>query len=651
MEPVEVLKLLGIGWGVYELYPNPTNQRAFASAIERLAPLQDQVTVFEIGAGKITCEGEVVELAQGGSERLALRLFIHEVEWLRIVGQPSAAELSEFFRLLAGDEAEMRQDGGIEAVLRGKQVDSLFVTQRGVLVEALENPWEVTDRSEEADTGDGGVQAVNVVRMVQSGASAESIADALIAGAGEDPEVIADAFCEAYRTIYPAQDEPGAPDDESVPQLLAAAYRVGSKRRPPVDTFAEAFFLLPEEARAQVLTDFLINRDEGLHGLLLDQFAGLELADLGSKLDGAAFAELEAYVRDVVDTDLGTADELLPLVSSARDVSGARQSAAERIRAMIKGIGSLGGSSGGLAGELREELKSHEEMGLYVLTTLIEVEERSSRLSPLLAAWCDRIGQFVRAGDFDAATSQLGAGRKGATTQHKTELLEEALGEFVESEIELLIDSFQNEEQRPALVELLAGFGEPTTARLMQRLAQEESPVARRALIGILAGVAAVHPAPMARFFTAEQWYVVRNAVTVATKIGGTRWVGRIRPLTAHEDYRVVVESLRALASIAPQEATTELIGSLSHSNDRVVETALLLLRASNATNLEEELVAAMLNRRMDRARPEIAEVLFNLDTPGALRALEDMARHPLLIASHRRAARRAARTVLGSAA
>ena len=198
-------------------------------------------------------------------------------------------------------------------------------------------------------------------------------------------------------------------------------------------------------------------------------------------------------MRDVVDTDLGTADELLPLVSSARDVSGARQLAAERIRTMIKGIGSLGGSSGGLAGRLREELKGHEEMGLYVLTTLMEVEERSSRLSHLLEAWCERIGQFVRAGDFDAAATQLGAGRKGATTQHKTELLEEALGEFVVSEIELLVDSFQNEEQRPALVELLAGFGEPTTARLMQRLAQEESPVARRALIGILAGVAAVY--------------------------------------------------------------------------------------------------------------------------------------------------------------
>ena len=82
MEPVEVLKLLGIGWGVYELYPDPINQPAFASAIKRLEPLRDRVMVFEIGAGNITCDGEVVELSQGGVERLALRLFVHEVEWL-----------------------------------------------------------------------------------------------------------------------------------------------------------------------------------------------------------------------------------------------------------------------------------------------------------------------------------------------------------------------------------------------------------------------------------------------------------------------------------------------------------------------------------------------------------------------------------------
>ena len=491
-----------------------------------------------------------------------------------------------------------------------------------------------------------------LARMVQAGASAADVADALVSEAGYDSTAIAGAFCDAYRTIYPAADEASAPDKESVPHLLAAAYGAGPRRKPPVDTFAEAFFLIPEDARAQVLPDFLANRDEGLHGLLLDQFAGMELADLAPQLDEAAFAELEAYIRDVVDTDLGTADELFPLVSSARDVQGARMSAAERIRTMIEGIGNLGGSSGGLAGQLRAELALGEEKGLYVLTTLLEVEDRTNRLRRVLEAWCERIGELIRDAEFDIATVQIDAAWRGVTAQYKVEFMEEMLAEFVGTECQLLIDTFQLDEHRDQLIDLLGRFGERSAEQLMRQLAGEDSPTARHALIGILAGVAAIHPDPMDRFFAAEEWYVVRNAVTIASKVGGERWISRIQPLTAHEDHRVVVESLRALAAVAPERATGELVGCLTHDHERVVETAALLLRASSAHNLEETLVAAMLNKSMDpTARSEMAEVLFKLGTPGAMQALEGMARRPFLLTSHRRDARRAARSILASAA
>ncbi len=134
--------------------------------------------------------------------------------------------------------------------------------------------------------------------------------------------------------------------------------------------------------------------------------------------------------------------------------------------------------------------------------------------------------------------------------------------------------------------------------------------------------------------------------------MGGRRWVDRIKPLTAHPDHRVVVESLRALAGMSPEHSTAALVKSLTHENERVVETAGLLLRASSASNLEDTLVAAMLEKDMNAtARSEMAAVLFEMGSASAVKALEGMARRPFLLASHRRDARRAARSILASAA
>ena len=185
----------------------------------------------------------------------------------------------------------------------------------------------------------------------------------------------------------------------------------------------------------------------------------------------------------------------------------------------------------------------------------------------------------------------------------------------------------------------------------MERLSIEEDPAIRRVLIGLLVIVGGHHSRPIIGFFSDPQWFVVRNAVTIAGKVGGTEWVPHLEPLLAHSDHRVVVEAMRALAPMAPDIAVRGLVRNLAHAHDRVRETAFLLLKDSASPARQDELAVALTDRSMDGARSEIAELLFDIGTPAALGVLEQLASKPFLISPIRRDARRAAREVLRSAA
>lgn len=648
VDPGEVLTALGIAWGVHELYPNPTTQPAFTAAIDRLDGLEGTAVAFEIGAGAITCDGEPMNLSRGGTERLAVRLFVHEVEWLQVSGKPTAEELHLLFQLLGEEEGLRRDQGGIGEALQRERVYAISITQRGVLSEGLENPWEEVEGSAQHDGGDGGERVSKVARMIAAGASPQSVAEALMEEAEEDAASIAATYCNAYRAIYNPDQIEAAAREETVVQMLAA-YRQGPKTRPPVDTFAEAFFLIPQDAQARILTEFLENREEGLHGLLLDQFAGTDLAALAPLLEGDTYEQLVSYVRHVLDSDEGSAEELLPLVTAARDVKVARQTTADRIREMIDGIGGLGGATGGLAGQLRAELADRQGSGREVLATLFEIEDRADRFERLVEYWTRRIARHVRDGDFDAAAVELNTGRDASeVTADKEQVVDAALMELVRSDARTFVEAAQRPENRERVVELLGRFGAPSAAKLMDHLVVEEDPAVRRTLIGLLAGVCSQYPQALLPYFASEEWFVVRNAVSIAARVGGENWVPAIEPLCDHPDHRVVVEALRALTPMAPELATARLITALTHDSDRVRETAALLLATTTAANRDGALQEALLDPSLDGGRDEVAALLAEHGTEGSRRILEDIAKKPFLVRPHRRDARRAARLALG---
>ena len=203
VDPIELFDALGIGWGVYELYPNPATQQAFQSAVARLGVLADTSITYEIGAGTVSCDGEELEIQRGGTERLSLRLFVHEVEWLELIGAPTAQDLAQLFDLLAADEHSIRESGGIARALGGRDVWSVNVTQRGLMVEALEQPWEDREGDDDGTAGDDGGRAVNLARRISGGATPQAVAESLVEVAEGDSDRIAESFCDAYRVVYP----------------------------------------------------------------------------------------------------------------------------------------------------------------------------------------------------------------------------------------------------------------------------------------------------------------------------------------------------------------------------------------------------------------------------------------------------------------
>ncbi|MBT8203524.1 MAG: hypothetical protein HKN74_04900 [Acidimicrobiia bacterium] len=650
IDPVEIFDALGIGWGVHELYPNPVEQHAFQSAVGRLEGLAGSSITYEIGAGSVSCSGEALPIERGGTARLSLRLFVHEVEWLELVGAPAPDDLNQFFALLAADEETVRAGGGIAQKLQEADVWSVSVTQRGLLTELLEAPWEQRESDQEYDTGDGGSRATKLARMVASGAKPEEVAAALVEDNDGDPDQIAESFGAAYRVVYPDSDPAGG-GAETVPEMLTA-YRNAPRTRPPVDTFAEAFFLIPVEAQARILSDFLAHREEGLHSLLLDQFAGVELAELAPHLESDTFAELVRYARDVVESDTGSADELLPLVSAAREVKVARMSAAGRIREMIEGIGGLGGATGGLAGKLRAEIAGVDDLSIHVARSLLEIEERPDRMSRIVEAWGQRISDQVAAGTMERALRLARAGLVEADlSPSKRAAVEAGLVELLRSDFAVFNEAAHDPDRRAEMAELLGLFGQPAAIHLMERLSVEEDPATRRVLISLLVVVGGSFSDPIVRFFKAPEWYVVRNAVAIAGKIGGRKWVPHLGPLLSHADHRVVVETMRALAPLAPDEASAGLVRSLAHEHPRVRETALLLLKDSSSSARVDHLCDALLDPAMDEARDEIAELLFDIGTEQAIGALRQIARKPFIINATGRQARKSARLVLGRAA
>ena len=181
---------------------------------------------------------------------------------------------------------------------------------------------------------------------------------------------------------------------------------------------------------------------------------------------------------------------------------------------------------------------------------------------------------------------------------------------------------------------------------LIDLMATGDQPIKRQYLIEFLAEVARTDVRLLALHTEDPRWFVVRNVVIALTKSRNRHAYEPILAQVNHQDHRVRVEVLRALAAFEPEASLGVIAQALRDRNPVVRDMAVSLLRASPSVEVIG-LVAEALSS--SACKPEMDERLINVlvqrNDAEVVPTLEELARYrswKLTRASMRRAAQRA---------
>jgi len=639
-EAITVLNALSSAWSTFRLYPNPATQPAFAQALATIRSLESELPItFEIGVAGLTVSGEPLPYQHAGAEQLSRRLYLHSIEALTVEEPPTDREVIDLFGVIALDEDEAQQQGGVSALF---EEGSLRIFERRTLDEELEQ-----DGRGEGRGGDGAPERVSqLAALVEGGAEPEQVLDHLMAESGGDVDGISERYVEGFTEIHTLTGATGAPDS-SLPDMFLP-YMVDDIGASPTGTFVEVFFRLPAEARSKIFTSFVQDAAAGSARMFLDQFSGEELLDLATGLTPSDHEVLLVYARDAAEVDADHAAVLGPLLNSTSEVREARQATADYAARLLEEV-DLGIPIQGLADEIRTSLKpdSIDDYGRIVVRGLFATVERADRIKRLARIWAARVRARVMKGDYAGAISEVEAvQRDAAHGSTQKEAIAAALGRIVNAEF---VASLAETDDRAQQTKLLQALGTPATSRLIELLAAEEDAAARRSLLDLLAVLCKTNPRPLIAALGDDRWYVVRNVAMILGKTGHSSAVRHLKRQLNHEDERVRVEVLRALMPLAQDDAVDMLVAALADESKRVRYAATSMLKSADGASVDSRLAAVVDQGSASEAVVlSVVEALAGRDTPQAKEALEAIAGRRVSMSRSSRAVRNAARVALG---
>lgn len=632
----QILNALGSAYGTSLLYPNPEAQPAFVRALEILKLLSGAPMTFEVGPAVFLHEGEEIGKGRDAVEKLAKRLFIHDVEAVRLTGPPTGDHLIQLFELLERDEAEVAGEGGLTAQMVGAGITTIGVRLRGRLEHAV--------GGSEAE-GDGDV----------SGPIAASHRDGV------------PTFDKAAPTAHPIDFDPTAMSEG----MMRAAGEQGGDlamlfvdtfeatmagvengdltgRQRAVQNFVDTFFALEGEASTQVLGKFLSRYDSKIHQAFLDQFSGSDLAAFTASLDDVAKESLYEYARVAADDSGDRSEELVDALQSAEAVRRARDAVDARIGQMLEegsNFATIAGAFESIRAQLGE-LPADRELAERVMSGLFEAERRESRFKRIVRIWTTRVLRAIEDGDLVSAQGLLSA----VTTERRFPLefapfVDQALTDLINSDlIDPLIDQFLSEPTAGSR-DLLRTFGKAGVEAIIELLADEENPSRRRALTDMLATVGRDDTSLIVEHLGDSRWYVVRNLAIALGKTNRHSAAGALNQLMEHSDHRVRTEALRSIVALSGDQATVTLTRALSDSHERVREAALALLSGRGSEIVDKELVASLEsgNLHVDE-QVRVVNTLASRATPVAVEAIERLAAKRFVIWHKDRVVRDAAK-------
>lgn len=638
----KIIDALGAAWVTYLLYPNPSEQVPFLRAVEILQE-HSHGGVVGIGPGVFVVAGEHYEARREGVEKLARRLFLHDVEDLTFRGGGTIDGLDALFAVVAEDDVVVRERGGILAMLRDAPPSGIDVRQRGLLNLV---PGEAGAQTASGDTQEDidALDLPDLARIAFSGAAPGEIA--LAAVDEEEPVAAVEAFIEAYRQLHERVSDADADSEASILHGLRLPSDDPYKT---VRSYIEAFFHLPRWMQVDVLQRVLADTDRGDHQMFLDQFSGHDLADLMPDLSSGSTERLLEYAVEASADGAGSHPlDLLAGLSSASEVESARLAVAERVGSVLV---SPGERAEALA-DIREAMEAEiDDRRLEAVTMqgLFECEDRRDRFQRVTRVWTARIARYIRNGDLGYAADLLSAVQETERfDRDHADLVRKSLERLTTPDLLRSLAAEHAEDETGAARRLLSGLGRQVIDELVIQLASEDDSSVRRQLTDLLAMAAVARPSAIEPYLKDQRWYVVRNLVTALGRTGNQNAARSVRLVVGHTDHRVRIEALRSMTSLLRAEAAPVVVRALSDDDERVRQAAVTLLKGQTLPEVDRLLAAEL---RDDKLAIDAAlGVISILGSRGMIEgraALESLAAKRFAIRSRSRTLRAAARRAL----
>jgi hypothetical protein len=641
-----IVDALGVAWTTCTLYPDPAAQAPFAWAVDALSVDLPQPVTLVIGPGTYFHETEEIRASEG-AVRLARELFLHDIEYLRFKGNTTADGLVGFLRVIELDDAEVRDRGGVGAVLEEVPGTGIEVYQRGLLVRGTGR-----DTGEEAEADATTLRLSTAAAAAARGVAPDEIAKLLVQ---DDSPVgaVAKEFLATYRDLYDHALEAAAGDDGPPAPLHQGAHDPWRGFR----AFVEAFFYLPRPDQLEVLESVLDDTTVDANRVLLGQLSSADLADFMPDLSDSTTERLLAFAAMLAGETGRPPAEVMEGIKAAVPGFSGRGGVAERVREVLAAVDRNPVDSEDLVRDLRERLTRPEdpdELGNDILRGLLQCEKREDRFHRVLRVWTGRVSRALRDGNFEKARVLLTSVLDDPPyPESRAGMVREAMRHVAGRDtLQIVVEQQQGADVPPEILEVFETMGVVVADALVAQLAEASDRRSRRVLTELVTQAIREDPAVVVPYLSGRPWYLLRNLAIALGKTGQANAVPGLLRMLNHDDHRVRTEALRSILRVQGREAVPTLIRMLGDDHERVRHTAASLARAVDSDGLDTLLVAELESVRLStQAACDVVELLGSLGTSNGTETLAKLAGRRFAFRGRRRALRDTARTVLAKVA
>ncbi len=220
------------------------------------------------------------------------------------------------------------------------------------------------------------------------------------------------------------------------------------------------------------------------------------------------------------------------------------------------------------------------------LMELLNYERSPQNYASLIERVCEYIDILLSNRDYDNASDLIHGlqNERENKAQIFSDLqmkpLDEAIGKYMgEHGIRRLISNFKGMKQDSSdfrkVTEYFSTLGAPAISALLTSLTDEQSRHVRLLTCKALAEIGEKGVDVVAERLAHQQWFVVRNAVSILGQIGAARCVPHLHRALSHPEPRVRREALKGLASIRTDEAIDRICECVRRENGEMCKPAL----------------------------------------------------------------------------